>query len=249
MSSPIASPGTRLALGVVTALSDSPEGCTQAQLVEQLGDPAASTLNRVLRLLATEGWLRRHEGRYYAGPTLVSHACRLVSTVTGEEHLGPVVRELAEATGQSAAFAKWHGTGFRFHAKHEMPDSFHYVPLGELNPHNLYNPFAIVCLAFLPTATVRQIASEPQPIRSLFGDLEHLESTLSRIREEGVYICRDTVMRVVAPVFFRAGDVFAGVIGISTFSDPLDTENGERLKSIVIEAAKRASADLPRSIQ
>jgi len=243
------SPGTRLALGVVTVLSDTPDGCTQAQLLERLGDPAPSTLNRVLRLLTAEGWLRRGEGRYFAGTTLVSQACRLVSTVTGEEHLGPIVKELAETTHQSAAFAKWHGTGFRFHAKHEMPDSFHYVPLGELNPHNLYNPFAIVCLAFLPEATVRRIASEPQPIRSLFDDGEHLESTLGRIRKEKAFVCRDTVMRVVAPVFYRSKGLFAGAIGISMLGDPLDAGDEERLRSIVIQAAQRAGNNLPRSFK
>lgn len=242
------SPGTRIALGVISALADEPEGYAQTELASLLGGPPASTLARVLRLLAEEGWVSRSEERYLPATLLLQNACRLVSQISGEEHLAPVVGRLAEASGQSAAFAKWHEVGIRFHAKREMPESFHYIDLGTLNRHNVYNAFNIVCLAYLPEAQARRIAEAPQPLSSVFDSVEEFQSAVEAIRRDRVYRCRDTVTRVVAPVFYRDTEIFAGAIGVSALAHPTPDDQAARYRELVTTAARDAANHLPRRI-
>ena len=248
MASDLTSPGTRIALAVISALADMPEGCAGSELASLVGDPSATTFARVLRMLVEEGWVRRSQERYLPGPFLLQSACRLVSQVSGEDHLAPVVEDLARTSGQSAAFAKWHQVGIRFHAKHEMPESFHYIELGALNRHNLYNAFNIVCLAYLPDAQARRIAAAPQPLSSLFASVDQFRSTAQDIRRDRVYQCRDTVTRVVAPVFYRDTDIFAGAIGVSALAHPVSDHQAARYRELVSHAATNAANHLPRRI-
>jgi DNA-binding IclR family transcriptional regulator len=246
---PQGNPGVRLALKILSLLSSGSQSFSE--LATSLDNPTAATLSRNLKVLIEEGWIIKGEDqRYHEGRELSRSACSLVSRKTGTPQLIPLIENLAEESGQSAAFARWQGKGIVFTAKKEMADSFHYIPLGKINTHNSYNGFNITCLAFLPHG--REVVAAPPTLDSLFTHEDEIETCFEKIRREKSFFCHDTVMRFTAPVFYEGvGDnpPLAGVMGISLIPRELSREEKERYLTLVKSAAEKAGKYLLGEIQ
>ena len=234
-------PGVLNVLQTLKFIATQPDGALYGDISHALGNPASATLVRTLKQLRETAWLRKDaDNRYRPGPVFVYSACCYVSETTGEDQIGPIVRKLAEETGHSAAFAKWHQGGIHFHAKWEMPESFHYIAVGKPNRHYFFHGFNIHCLAYADEDTARDMFNAPHPRGKVFASWEDFLSTRRAIREAGVYCMHDTVHRVTAPVFYRTDSVLAGVIGVSSPVAP-DKNTLPPLRKTVREAAATAT--------
>lgn len=244
---PKSSPGIRLSLKILSLLSRG--GLSFGQLQEALGGPTAATLSRNLKVLTEEDWVAKGEDQIYRLAGAMTRAsCSYLTAKTGMVQILPLVEELAESTGESAAFARWDGEGIVFTAKKEMADSFHYIPLGRRNTHNSYNGFNITCLAYLPEGF--ELASAKPRLGSVFSREEEIRPCFERIRREEVFFCHDTVMRVTAPVFYgqlkdKQEKIPAGVLGVSLIPREIPSGKIEEIKKKVREAAGKAGDMLP----
>lgn len=226
------SPGVRLSLAILDRLSQSPGGMGFSRLRRALPGATASALSRQLHALAELGWVEGGRERpWRCGPSFQSAAERLSRGPDIGAIVQPTVEALALATSQSAAMVTFAGDGFVFRAKHELPDSFHYLGVGQKNTNLTTHPFGIVCLAFL----------SPEERTQLTGS--HLDPELGRsiqhVRERGWLSGVDAGLRICAPVL-RADGLFAGVIGVSFMNRGMGEREIVRIAATVRRFAREA---------
>ncbi|MFP4444284.1 MAG: hypothetical protein ACLFST_14280 [Spirochaetia bacterium] len=157
--------------------------------------------------------------RYVLGIRCGSFVNRCLGSISTGEILAPIVRDLAEAAQESAAFAQPKGNGFFFSAKHEMPSSYHHLYLYVINTRIAVNGYGILSAAFSKTSK---------------DNSEFRAAVLN----QGYYISREEKgTRVIKPVFFsdEGYTQFAGVIGITTIArtDP----SGEIINQVIQHGA------------
>lgn len=226
-------PGLRSSLAILARLADT-GGLAFTRLRREVGLPAA-TVSRLLKVLAEEGWVTGGGAEpWRPGSAYRAAAWRLAPNADLAALIQPVVDQLAEATGESAAFVEWGGDGIVFRAKRERPESFHYMEVGSRNRNVVDHPFALTCLAHGDPASWRRFAA---PARRANIDLE---AVLLRIRSDGVHVGVDRGQRIVAPVIAHGG-AFLGAIGVSRFAtSELEPRQLERLRKLVSDHARRA---------
>jgi DNA-binding IclR family transcriptional regulator len=186
------------------------DGCTFSELQRQAGHLTAATTSRLLQVLCEEDWVtHQDDGRYRVGPAGVAFAQQLHGGVAAAEQIRAAVAELAHRSGHSAAFTVWAETGFLFVDKEEMPDSYHYLPIGSIGPDVFQNGFGLVTLAHQDSATVTHIS------RQHAFPLKEARKLLKDVAEAQVYHAHDKGRRLIAPIFSTDGTIFLGCLGIS----------------------------------
>ena len=156
--------------------------------------------------------------------------------------VAPFIEELADISGESAAFALWQGEGIKFTAKREMAESFHYIPIGTLNRHNFHNGFNITCLAYLKPITIKSLFAKPQNL-SLIHSFDTAEKLFEKIRTQGFLYWEDTAARITVPVFYN-DSLLAGTVGISFFNNKFSDNRKKQLIAAVINTADAISRSL-----
>lgn len=230
---PSNSPGLRSALAILARLADS-GGLPFTRLRREVNLPAA-TVSRLLKVLAEEGWVSGGaQEPWRPGPAFRAAAWRLAPRSDLAHLVLPVVEDLAEGTGESAAFVEWGGDGIVFRAKAERPESYHYLGVGERNRGVLEHPFALLCLAHCDEAAVRRYASAARKAGMDLGTL------LPQIREAGVHTGMNKGWRIAAPVIAHGG-AFLGAIGITHLGNEPEPRQVERFKRLVVDHARRAA--------
>jgi DNA-binding IclR family transcriptional regulator len=232
------------ATAIAEALADAPRSF--GELSTALGDLAAPTLARLLRALARAGLVAK-DGRAYAiGPRLGAMARRVAGMTDPAALLGPVLADLARATGDSAACYAWREHGVVLLATHEVPESFHYMAVGGVVPELTRHGFCQAMVATLPPARQRWCWRRCPERRR-----RRLSAFLARcadIRRQGHAIERGEhlagVVRIAAAVRHGADGELYGAIGVSALGRD-DAELRLRLAA-VRRAAAAASLLLGR---
>ncbi len=241
-------PGTRLSLLIIQKLLT--DNLTPDSLVSQpdfLGDNgsplfSASTLSRTAKLLEKEGWItQKKSGREPAqlslSQNIKSLLCSYTSSLGSSPMIAPFIEDLAEISGESAAFALWQGEGIRFTAKREMAESFHYIPVGTLNRYNFHNGFNITCLAYLAPNTIKSLFAKPQNL-SLIDSVDTAEKLFEKIRTQDYLYWEDAAARITTPVFFNHA-VLAVAVGISFLKNKF---SNDRKKQLITDVKNTAEA-------
>jgi DNA-binding IclR family transcriptional regulator len=235
-------PGTKLALQIIKILlierQKSIKTFYPTDFPDSDGKPlfSPSTLLRTLKLLEDESWIHHdQQGSLVFSESIKTLLCSYSSSFSTTAHVTPFVKELAQSSGESAAFAVWHEDGITFSATYEMADSFHYIPIGEKNRHNLHNGFNITCMAYLERKQREELFNRPQEL-SLIPNLKELEQISSQIRKTEIFFWEDIAKRITAPVFYP-GKLLAGVIGISYFNRAYTKNDIATLRQQVSDSA------------
>jgi DNA-binding IclR family transcriptional regulator len=227
------------ALAVADVLAAGPRGF--GELRAGLGGLAAPTLSRLLRALVAAGLVTKREDGYRVGPRLERTARRLVGGLDPAALVEPVLAELAQATGDSAAFYGWHDAGLTLRATCEVPESFHYMPVGQAVPELTQHGFAQAVVAQLPEHE-RRSCWRRSPVRS--RPLAEFIARTAVIRRDGYVVERGEhrpgVTRVAAAVRQGRDGAVAGSIGVSSLSR--DAEHVRALAAEVARAAATASS-------
>lgn len=235
----------RRGIKVLEFLSLRREGATFGDILSGFPDMTAATLTRLLKSMLDEELLEKgpDSRNYQTGLKAKRLASAIMGNVSKAEVLRPVVRELAEYSGESALFAEFENDSIRLLVKSEVPDGFHYMDENKLN-HNLStHAFGITCLAFQPRQTFGRMFSDGR-LKGM-SKVEYLKM-LDRIRHEGIFINmqddKKNLVRITAPVFSGTDSSFAGTIGISFYSTGHEDRRISTLAEHVGKASRKASS-------
>ncbi|MHC4887423.1 MAG: IclR family transcriptional regulator domain-containing protein, partial [Planctomycetota bacterium] len=169
----------------------------------------------------------------------------ILGQASREERLRPVLEALAQETGESSAYYEIEGDRLHVRAKVEMPESFHYMPVGGENQQPLHG-FRIAVLPHVSPKVRRALIARATLAQ---GDSTgKLEEFIEAARTEGVaYETAETATgfyRLAAPVFLRAGRDTVGSIGITFAKGRYRGARLAYLREAVVGAAQEASARL-----
>ncbi len=95
--------GSRTALPVMSILlelASKPDGRTLTQLAGSLALPKTSAFN-LLKVLLTEGYVRRIDGRYFLGDEALKLGAKISQSRSFPQCAKPVMQKLAEETGET----------------------------------------------------------------------------------------------------------------------------------------------------
>lgn len=227
------SPGLRSALAILTRLAES-QGLPFTKLRKEVGLPAA-TVSRLLKVMAEEGWVDGGgQDPWRPGSAFRAAAWRLAPSADVVAIIQPVVDSLADVSKESTAFVEWAGDGFVFRAKREMPESYHYLEVGQRNRGVLDHVFGLVCLAHTDQAAWRRFAGLAKR-RNI-----DLESVLQTIVRSGDYTGQDKGHRVGHVVRAHNG-AFLGCMGVTHIGTPLDDRQLAKLRAVVADHARQAA--------
>ena len=237
--------GFRRGVWVLKVLARYPEGCTFGQLQKQLDDLPAPTLSRLLKVMVDERMVAKDPaaGIYKTGPLAFNLSRRFLGRATVPEVMQPIVDQLAEVTGESAAYAEYENSSIIFLATKHMPQSFHYMEIGSPNTKVAYHGFGQICLAHLPEGKT-DLAVRKSPVPLPLPEKQY-RARLNKIKKDGYFIeyreSQDVVTRVIAPVFKGKGGTFLGALGITALANKLTTDRKRNYIAAVTEAAAQAT--------
>ena len=203
---------------------------------------AKATLIRLLRSLQSAGQVEKDKSGYYVlGPDCFRFARSVLELVSRGELVTPALTMLADATGESAAYFELDGRQVKLLNKVEMPNSFHYIPVGGKAGRLHIHVFALVILAFSNDPfTRRMLAGEK---RAEEAARNRARTTCDRIRSEGLYVGPEEpgapISRVVAPVLGSDG-IARGAIGITLLGERVAKKRLAECRRHVLEAAALA---------
>ncbi len=229
-------PGVRRAFKVLENLADNKDGMTFNELSELFPDAPPSTISRLLKTLCEENLVSKGAGEknYRVGERTKTLGEKICGEISRAELLRPVVRELAEQTGYSAAYFELTDDTNKLIVKHDIPEAFHYMQEGHFNCNFATHGCAKVLLAYQNTETRKRILGNK--INS------NLLQELEQVVADGVIINnkddREFVTRIAAPVFLK--DEFTGAIGVTLFGTPDQSKLNETV-NMVTQAAQKAS--------
>lgn len=223
------------AFTIAELLADGPRSFGAVRTA--LGGLAAPTLSRLLRALQTAELLRKDTAGYRMGPRLERTARRLAGNLDPATLLEPVLVDLAQATSESAAFYTWQGGVVTLRAKREVPESVHYMPVGQQVGELTQHGFAQVIVAAL-LEHERRACWRRCPIRQ--RPLAEFLARTAVIRRDGVVIERGEhrpgVQRIAAVVRAGRDGAILGSLGVSTLS-----RAAPRLQALATEVVQAAA--------
>jgi DNA-binding IclR family transcriptional regulator len=232
------------AFDVLNLLAANRKGLSFTVLKTTMDNMPSPTLSRLLKyLMADELVVKTTKGDYAIGTAFLELARKTLNGYTLGEIIHPFVVELAETTGQSAAYAELTENAFVLRSKYEQPGSFHYIALNEQSPYIYENGFGMVCLAYQDTETIERMLDGVIP--DYTQEQRHeLYEELARIKEDGCHVFRyDELLlkRIIAPVFFSDTKTFAGAIGVTMIMRSLTEEERTHYCKCVTRIADKIS--------
>jgi DNA-binding IclR family transcriptional regulator len=225
---------------LVGALVDGPK--TFGQLTTALDGLASPTLARLLNALLRAELIGKDQRTYHMGPRIHQLVRQVSGTLGPEALLAPIVTALAWSTRASAAFYAWQGEGVVLRAKHEIPESFHYVdiggPVSELTRHG----FAQVMVACMAKPQQRACYRRC-PLRER-RPLADFLVRCAKIRRDGYVIergeHRSGVTRIAVALSGKDQGSLIGSLGISTLVS--DAPEVQRQLELVLRAGATANS-------
>ncbi|MEZ5788416.1 MAG: IclR family transcriptional regulator [Xanthobacteraceae bacterium] len=218
------------AFQLLDLFTDERPAWTQAELARETG-LARSTLSRLVRFMASRGFLIEQYGRYrlgFAAIDLGRRAQRLFNLV---ELCHDLLEELARATSETVILTGYDEAGSRVVCLAQIPSRQGglrvYENIGTAYPlHSGATAKAV--LAFLPTRQIEAVlAGDLTPVNPLaVVDREALRAQLTDIRSDGLVITHE--------------ETYPGVTGLAV---PLLTPRGQPLGSIGLAGPMQRMTD------
>jgi DNA-binding IclR family transcriptional regulator len=209
---------TSFARGLRVLLTIADRGEIRADELSTLLETPVSTIYRYLRTLAEFGFIDRRDGGYRLGPRLIIGSG---ANVTAEELIrtaDPVLRLLAEETGETAVIVR--RLGLTAVCLHEVPSQ--QALRVTIAPTTILplpsGAFGKALLAFAPQDIVDEVLAADAPAGPAAPDPDRLRADLADIVTSGVARSVGEVVSgsvaIAAPIFREDGIVAAiGVIG------------------------------------
>lgn len=231
------------AFQVLSVFAAAPKGRHMREVAALCPEIAPATLTRLVRSLVEEALLAPAgpRGRYVPGPALRTFALTVIQGCSHAELLAPVVAQLAEATGESAAYYELDSDRLRLLAKTDMPRSWHHVPTGSRTGRMHLHAFSVVLLALCAEAEVRRILTGEGILSP--PAIDAFIAALPATRRGGLYLGPEEadkpISRAVAPVLVDEQAI--GAIGVTLVGRESAAARRTDLSAAVQQAAAQAN--------
>ena len=231
-------------LAIIEAVSDSDRGLRPTDVVDQLG-LTLSTAHRLMAHLAYRGYLELDPDtkRYHLGIKILLLRGSLLRSAKLEDTAGPVMRELAELTGETSHMAVYYEGEVVYLRTMEGPrTTFRVTPVGKRSP--VYcTSLGKAMLAFLPAEAYRDVVFHrgmPRLTPYTITTPEAMAEELQRVRERG-YAVDDQeqelgVRCVGVPIFDHSEKVVAAI----SLAGPSSRVTPERVADLAALLCARA---------
>jgi DNA-binding IclR family transcriptional regulator len=213
---------------------------------------AARQAQNSLRALEAEGFAvaAGGSGLYLIGPKFLHLAKLARSNHFLEQEVRPLLKELADATGETVTFNTY-APGATYSLcviVEESPAPLHYaVEVGEVKPLHAGSSGRAI-LAYLSEAEIEAYIEKsglPAFTSRTITDPEKLRRELTRIRKQGYAMSRghrvDGAVAIVGSVFDSDGKIYASIV-VTTPSYRFRAAQKERIVELVTHAARRISS-------
>jgi DNA-binding IclR family transcriptional regulator len=237
---------------ILSSLELQPAGETIRSLSEQLSVPR-STVYRILNTLNAHNIVqRRTDGAYVLGPRLLSLASKVRAEVSFDlvALAQPAMKKLAEATGEANKLSILDNRDVVVVAAFAGQGQYALSPaIGQTFPLHA-GAASKMLLAHMEQEAVQQLLDTPlkRYTPRTVTDGARLSAELTRIRKQGWAADRgehgSSVGAVAAPVATSSGRVVAA-LSIPYLAADKNTEERDRLRDMVIEAAAEISSRIP----
>lgn len=234
-------------LRILEALAASDDGRTLAALSKEIETPKSSVLN-LMRALTQGGYVEHSEGYYRLGPSVFRLASAVLARRRFPEVALPILKRLADATGETAMISEMaqDGREFTYIAKAESRQSLRFAAtVGDRRP--LYSTAAgLVLLAHMPQAFVQKYLSDTkfEPLTPLTKVTRPaIEAALDDVRRRGYALTTGEstlgLTGIAAPITGSGGLLSAVVLGLPT---ERFKERSDEFVAATVKAAQDISA-------
>lgn len=234
-------------MAILEALADAPDGLTVFDLVDRL-EIEKSIVSRILATLESSGHVHRDSisGAYRMTLSFIGMAMRRLDTSNLYDLCQPVLRRLAELSGELVQIALVSGKGLTYVAKAESNQQLRMLSLlGQRAPLHA-STAGKVWLAGLPETEAIKLALEaglfafsPRTLTTV----EELQAELSRVREHGYALVEDEFLPgangVGVPILDQQDD--GKVVGALMISGPGVRLTRARMEELLPELMKAAN--------
>jgi DNA-binding IclR family transcriptional regulator len=207
------------ARGLRLLLTVADRGEIRADDLANVLEMPLSTAYRYLRTLTEFGFVDRRDGRYRLGPRLLIGTESAVSSEELIRHADPILRMLADETGETAVVTRRVGlSAMCLHQVESMHGLRVVLEPGAMTP--LYaGATSRVLLAFAPPEIVDEVVGQGlDAVTSETPSEDELRAALEKVRADGIGVSEGELIAgavaMASPVFRQDGIVAAlGLIG------------------------------------
>jgi IclR family transcriptional regulator, acetate operon repressor len=243
---------TSFARGLRLLLTISDRGEVRADELSSILDMPSSTVYRYLRTLGEFGFVDRHDGRYRLGPRLLIGAGSKVTSERLIRLADPVLRMLAEETGETALIVRRVGLSalclHQVEAKQPLRVA---LEPGAMTP--LYaGAMSRVLLAYAPPEILEEVVAQGiQPVTERTPNEADLRQGLAEIvatgiaLSEGEFVAGSVAMAV--PIFREDGIVAA--LAVAGPDSRCGLAWRSRVRRLLPSAAESIMASLAEDLQ
>ncbi len=238
---------------ILRALSQFRDGLSFSSLQQQIGNPVAATLSRLLKALQAEGLVIHDESAYKCGPGMLS----LAENCLGRSQLQEIqaaLDQLAELSGQSSLCCKSvHRDGIYYSkhiAKHECDEGLHFSKTGT-EQRFLAQAYAWPLLNALSSEEKEKIINEHlqrsgEARERVLNELNELQNSGVLARGERHQSHPLGCTRIVAPVFINKDAYSIGITVFGRSDNGLSDEQIQDWCDQVRRSAQKLEQDLYR---
>ncbi len=243
---------TSFARGLRLLLTISDRGEVRADELSSILDMPSSTVYRYLRTLGEFGFVDRHDGRYRLGPRLLIGAGSKVTSERLIRLADPVLRMLAEETGETALIVRRVGLSalclHQVEAKQPLRVA---LEPGAMTP--LYaGAMSRVLLAFAPPEILDQVVAQGiQPVTEGTPSESDLQLGLAEIVSKGIAVSEGEFVAgsvaMAVPIFREDGIVAA--LAVTGPESRCGLAWRSRVRRLLPSAAESIMASLAEDLQ
>lgn len=229
------------AWNIVDACARSTNGKSFTELRQECGGLQAAQLSRAIKPLQELDIIQKDQntGHYLLSEGFLSVARLAVASQNPESLIEPFIRQLSEATSESAAYFSWDGSWLECRLKHEAPNSFHYCSTGYRKHHPSHTFFRVV-QAYLNKNVLKKILEhEDEPNFPYEEGYNHIRDHHFLKHSETI---RGKITRIASPVFKNGAII--GAVGVTTVQSSLNTKETAFISEQVVKIAKEINASL-----
>jgi len=236
------------AINILEALSRH-EGVGVTELAAEVGLHVA-TAHNLLTVLLSRNYVLNDRGTYRLGPALAALTSKSDSLLHLAQIAQPHLEEITSKTGESAVAAVLSGTQLVMIATTASADGMTCPAVNQVFPSPLNLATGRLLAAFQPKKNwpryVRAYETHERPMGRTAGESpDEWESFLSSVREAGTcFIPYTSDSGAVAAAIRDEQGVVVAALGSNSVGRLSDSAYRERWTKLVLEAARRVSADL-----
>jgi DNA-binding IclR family transcriptional regulator len=226
---------------IILRFMASQQGEVSFQQIKNHSSLSSNVLSRILKTYLEWGFFTKNAetGFYSLGHESLNLAKMILKQNSLQDLANEAVKDLAELTGESAAFFEFDENLIKLIAKKEMANSYHYLKLMSSEIHTANNAFIYSILPFVSSQVSDHFIKNSDGAfnfekTKLSKDFDEIRKDKFLVRQERYQ--RAEISRFCALVFIEKEIV--GSVGVTVNSHSLDKQDKEQILQQCLSAAR-----------